>query len=931
MVYSSFVRKGAQVDPGAAKLLDVALYRRGRLVTLLARWTAALLLFAGLALAWNRPGTRRGLALGVAAAYAGFSVAVHLRQRRGVPSAALGAAQDVADALAVYGVAACSGGLANPVWLLLYPHAVAVDGRGGLRYALALGSLDAAIVLLLAQGTPQAPMGGLHALAILACAFMAGSAASYVGSIHDRLSRANRDLASRNRELADELRAQEAARHEQDLAMAQIRGAEKRNRRLLERVQDAVLVIQDGRLVHANPALASMMGEPPSVLLGLDVQSLVPASYRGELWEQYRRWEAGQPSEAFETRLSTRKGEALLVSVRAAAVDFEGSRAVVAILRDIGRERRLEREIKDRAGSLAAVNEIANAVNLDLTIDDIFAVAAEEARRLVPFDRLTIALVDAEGDVDVVAVDAGSQRRRLPFPEEAVAWAFVRPFSWCETDPDPRPAHVEALVDEGARSVLALPLRAKDRLVGSLMLGRLAADRFGPELAVLEPVARHVAIAIDNARLLEDVRRRSREFESLLAIGRSIVERRALAEVLPLVTRSVNRVMRTTHCVLLLRDGDELAVAAHEGLEDELVEAFRGLRVGDHSLSGRIMAEARPLASWDMKREPGMKFGGIVERLGYRSFLGVPLRRGAEILGTLEVVTRHEERRFGPEDQRLMGAFADQAAVAIENARLFEDARSHLAGVVEANRRLEDLDRLRQGYLRNVSHEFRTPLTVIKGYAEFLMETGSPGPEGLRDVMRILVESCDRVIDLVDTLLEVSRVEQEEAERILEVQTLDLRELAAASLDPVRPAAERKGVSLDLEFSGDSMELEGDRGLLRQVVRKLVDNAVKYSPPGARVAVRGRARGEELALEVEDRGIGIAEEHLPRIFEKFYMVDGGVTRRLGGTGVGLYLVREIVRLHHGEVDVQSLPGQGSVFSVRLPRRIKPAPSRAALG
>ena len=920
------------METGTDKFLDITLYRRGRLVTILARWTAVLLLFAGLGLAWNRPGTHRGPALAVAVAYVAFSVAVHLRQRRGSRPAALGVAQDVADALVVYGVAAWSGGLANPVWLLLYPHAVAVDGRGGLRYALGLGALDAGIVLLLAQGTPQAPTGALHALAILACAFMAGSAASYIASIHDRLAQANRELVARNRNLAEEVRAVEAARREQELALAQLREGEKRQRRLLEWVRDAVIVIENGRVAYANPALASMMGEPASALLGLDVQSLVPAAYRRELWEQYRRWEAGQVSEAFETRLSTRKGEAVLVSVRAAAMDLEGTRAVVATLRDISRERRLEREIKDHAGSLAAVNEIANAVNLDLTIDDIFAVAAEEAHRLVAFDRLSIALVDAEGDIDVVGVGAGTQRRRAPFTEDAAAWAFGRPFSWCETDRDPRPPHTEVLAENGARSVLALPLRSKDRLVGSLILGRLAADRFGPaDFAVLEPVARHVAIAIDNASLLEDVRRRSREFESLLEVGSHIVERHALAEVLPLVTRSVNRVMRTSHCVLLLRDGDELVVAAHEGLEDELVEAFRGLRVGDHSLSGRIMAEARPVACWDMIHEPGMKFGGIVDRLGYRSFLGVPLRRGPEILGTLEVVTRHVHRRFGPEEQQLMGAFADQAAVAIENARLFEDARSHLAGVVDANRRLEELDRLRQAYLRNVSHEFRTPLTVIKGYAEFLEETGSPGPEGLKDVMRILVESCDRVIDLVDTLLEVSRVEQGEAERILEVQTLDLKELAAASLEPVRPAAERKGVALDLEFSGDSMELEGDRGLLRQVVRKLVDNAVKYSPPGARVAVRGRAWGDELALEVEDRGIGIAEEHLPRIFEKFYMVDGGVTRRLGGTGVGLYLVRQIVRLHHGEVDVQSLPGQGSVFSVRLPRRIKPAPSRAALG
>jgi PAS domain S-box-containing protein len=902
------------VEPGAAQVEDVALYRRAKLVTGLARAAGLALVVIAVAALWDDPATRRVPVLSVVAVYAAFAAIAQIRHRNAPRSRAWNVAHDVVDAVAVGAAAAWSGALASPVWLMLYPHAAAVAARGGLRYGLALGSLDAVIVLGLAALAPAAPQGALHAAAILACAAMAGAAAAHLGRVHDRLGQANRDLVSRNRQLADALRAQEAARHEQDLALAQIRGAEKRYRRLLERVQDAVLVIQDGRLAYANPALASMMGEPPSVLVGLDVQSLVPASYRRELWEQYRRWEAGQVSEAFETRLSTRKGEAVLVSVRAAAMDLDGTRAVVATLRDIGRERRLEREIKDRAGSLSAVNEIANAVNLDLNIEDIFAVAAEEAHRLVAFDRLSIALLDAEGGVEVVAVGAGTHRRRGPFTEDAVAWAFGRPFAWCQTGPEPRPPHAETLAEDGAGSVLALPLRAKDRLVGSLILGRLAAEPFGPnDFAVLEPVARHVAIAIDNARLLEDVRRRSREFESLLEIGSHIVERHALADLLPLVTRRVNRVMGTDHCVLRLRSGGTLMVAAHEGLEPAAGEAVDF--PAKEELTSRVIGEGRAVVSHDV----------------LPSFLGVPLRRGADILGALEVMSRDAGRRFGPEDEHVLSAFADQAAVAIENARLFEDAQSHLAGVVEANRRLEDLDRLRQAYLRNVSHEFRTPLTVIKGYAEFLMETGSPGPEGLKDVMRILVESCDRVIDLVDTLLEVSRVEQEEAERILEVQTLDLKELAAASLEPVRPAAERKGVALDLEFTADSLEMEGDRGLLRQVVRKLVDNAVKYSPPGARVAVRGRARGDELALEVEDWGIGIAEEHLPRIFEKFYMVDGGVTRRLGGTGVGLYLVRQIVRLHHGEVDVQSLPGQGSVFSVRLPRRIRPAPSRAALG
>jgi two-component system phosphate regulon sensor histidine kinase PhoR len=218
---------------------------------------------------------------------------------------------------------------------------------------------------------------------------------------------------------------------------------------------------------------------------------------------------------------------------------------------------------------------------------------------------------------------------------------------------------------------------------------------------------------------------------------------------------------------------------------------------------------------------------------------------------------------------------------------------------------------------------------VIKGYAEYIMDAGTHDDRALREVMKIIVESCDRVIDMVDTLIEVSRVEQGAAEQTLQIQKLDLREVALSSVETLKHAAAKKSISLDLQFPGEPLDLFGDSGLLHQVVRKLVDNALKYSPSGARVAVRGRADGDGLVLEVEDHGIGIPPEHLRLIFEKFYMVDGGIARRVGGTGVGLYLVREIVRLHSGTVDVRSLPGQGSVFSVRLPRRLLEARTQTA--
>jgi signal transduction histidine kinase len=589
-----------------------------------------------------------------------------------------------------------------------------------------------------------------------------------------------------------------------------------------------------------------------------------------------------------------------------------------------------EQDVKAQAERLAAINEIANAVNLSLTVEDITGAVAREARRLLPFDCLSLGLLEEDGaQVEVVSPGAGLVRQRSPFPRAAVSWAFRRPLAWCEGDPEPVPEHVPALLPaRSLRAVATVPLLSKGRVIGSLNVGRLASSAFtAPELAALEPVARHIAAALDNARLLEAVRNHAREFESLLEISRRIGERMDLRELLPMVTRSVNRVMGTEHCLIFLREGDRLRVVAREGVEPEVVDAFVDLRVGD-SLSGWVIQQGRMLAVEDMRQDPRLMFRNLVEAYAYRSYLGVPLRRGSEIIGTLEVVTKHAGRRFGQEEQALMAAFADQAAVAIDNARLLDQTRQHLERVVETNRQLEELDRLRREYLRNVSHEFRTPLTVIRGYAEFL-EGSKADARTVADVMSVIVESCDRVIDLVDTLIEVSRVEQADAGRTLHLQQLDLRELAESSLEPLRSAAERKSVRLDLDFPRErALVLQGDRGLLGHLVRKLVDNAVKYSPAGARVLVRGEGNGDDLTLEVEDFGIGIPQEHVTRIFEKFYMVDGGITRRAGGSGVGLYLVREIVRLHHGRVDVESRPGQGSVFRIRLPRQAVGEAARA---
>jgi signal transduction histidine kinase len=230
----------------------------------------------------------------------------------------------------------------------------------------------------------------------------------------------------------------------------------------------------------------------------------------------------------------------------------------------------------------------------------------------------------------------------------------------------------------------------------------------------------------------------------------------------------------------------------------------------------------------------------------------------------------------------------------------------------------EELDLLRREYLRNVSHEFRTPLTVIRGYAEYLLGAEDLDGERLREVAAVLLESTDRVIDLVDTLIDVGRLEQAAARDSTPMESVDLAQLARSAAGAIRGAAEKKQLELELDLPDRPLWVRGDGSLLLQMLRKLLDNAVKYSGPSARVTVRGRSDGSRQVLEVEDRGVGISQEHLSRIFDKFYMVDGSLARQARGTGMGLYLVREIVRLHQGTVEVSSEIGTGSCFAVSLP-------------
>ncbi|MCA2979466.1 MAG: PAS domain S-box protein [Myxococcaceae bacterium] len=228
---------------------------------------------------------------------------------------------------------------------------------------------------------------------------------------------------------------------------------------------------------------------------------------------------------------------------------------------------------------------------------------------------------------------------------------------------------------------------------------------------------------------------------------------------------------------------------------------------------------------------------------------------------------------------------------------------------------LRRLEKVRKDFVANVSHELRTPVTAIRGYAETLLSGALSDPLTAPKMVDIIHRQSERLSELVEDLLELSRLESKQLQ--LAEKPVNLAEAAQRASEAIRPKARLRNTTVELEVPAQLVALADPRGL-EQVVLNLVDNAVKYTPPNGHVWVTGREAEGAVELVVRDAGPGIEARHLPRIFERFYRVDKGRSRDMGGTGLGLSIVKHLVNAMKGEVRVESAPGAGSTFFVTLP-------------
>ncbi|MDX1964310.1 MAG: ATP-binding protein [Pirellulales bacterium] len=227
------------------------------------------------------------------------------------------------------------------------------------------------------------------------------------------------------------------------------------------------------------------------------------------------------------------------------------------------------------------------------------------------------------------------------------------------------------------------------------------------------------------------------------------------------------------------------------------------------------------------------------------------------------------------------------------------------------------LENIRRDFVANVSHELKTPIASIKGFVETLLDGALHNPADAERFLRIVVKQADRLNTIIEDLLSLSKIEQSEEAGNLVLEETNIHLLSIEAIQDCQSRATERQVTVELECAEDLTTLANPR-LLLQAIINLLDNAMKYSESGSAVQLHSQRHNGEIVISVEDHGVGIDPEHLPRLFERFYRVDKARSRKLGGTGLGLSIVKHIVQAHRGRVDVQSQPGKGSRFSIYLP-------------
>jgi signal transduction histidine kinase len=494
---------------------------------------------------------------------------------------------------------------------------------------------------------------------------------------------------------------------------------------------------------------------------------------------------------------------------------------------------------------------------------------------------------------------------------------------------DEYPERRSRALQQGWRTALGVPLVHAGVATGVIFIRRAEVRPFTVrQIELVATFADQAVIAIENTRLFEAEQASKRELQE------SLEQQTATADVLKVISRSALDVQKVLDALVesaaRLCDaydaaiwqvlGDDLRLVAHHGqipfrgpVGQYTIPLERGRIVGRAVLERRTIHVADVLAEAD--EYPESRKGA--QQSGHRTALAVPLVHAGEAIGAI-FIRRAEVRPFTERQIELVNTFADQAVIAIENSRLFEEVQARTSELAKTVEDLEIASQHKSQFVANMSHELRTPLAAILGYAELIQE-GFYEPQGPKslDALTRIRSNGKHLLGLINTVLDIAKIESGQF-------TLNMAEYAIESVvETVRSAteslAQNKKLALKTEVAKPLPVGVGDEQRLTQVLLNLVGNAIKFTDAGE-VRVIAKTSDGHFNVSVSDTGPGIPAEHQSRIFEQFHQVDSSNTKAKGGTGLGLAIAKQIVEMHGGRIWVESTLGKGSTFQMEIPTR-----------